>query len=195
MEISIKHRLSHLGSCFTALPILIEIFTRMRKTDKFVLSNGHAGLAYYVVLEHFRGVNAEELLETYGIHPERDLRLGVDVSTGSLGMGLPIAVGMAYANKHIDVYCLISDGECAEGSIWEALQFVSDTKLSNIHIYANLNNVAAYRSVDAHALSQRLLTFYEKINIRFTNVHDVVVFPTDISAHYFTANENMRVTL
>jgi transketolase N-terminal domain/subunit len=87
LEISIKHKLSHLGSCFTALPIIYEIFLEKQATDKFVLSSGHAGLALYVVLEHFYGVAAEHLLETYGIHPERDLENFIDVSTGSLGLG------------------------------------------------------------------------------------------------------------
>ena len=104
LEISIKHKLSHLGSCFTALPIIYEIFLEKQATDKFVLSSGHAGLALYVVLEHFYGVAAEHLLETYGIHPERDLENFIDVSTGSLGLGITIATGIAVANPNITVY-------------------------------------------------------------------------------------------
>ena len=108
LEISIKHKLSHLGSCFTTLPIIYEIYSKKRPEDKFVLSNGHAGLALYVVLEHFYNVDAEHLLETYGIHPERDIENFIDVSTGSLGLGITIATGMALANSNIKVYCIMN---------------------------------------------------------------------------------------
>ena len=65
IDISLRHNLSHLGSCLTAIPILVEIFEEMKVGDKFVLSNGHAGLAYYVALEHYRGINAEDTLIKY----------------------------------------------------------------------------------------------------------------------------------
>ena len=184
LEISKKHKLSHLGSCFTALPIIYEIFLKKQATDKFVLSSGHAGLALYVVLEHFHGVDAEHLLETYGIHPERDLENFIDVSTGSLGLGITIAAGMAVSNPNINVYCLISDGECAEGSIWETLRFIDDESLSNIEIHANLNGWAAYKPVDTKKLTNRLKTFLPSIHIHYTDVNEVIKFETPLAAHY-----------
>lgn len=186
-EISKKHNLSHLGSCFTAMPILVEIFSAMRPCDKFVLSNGHAGLAYYVALEHYFGVNAESLLVRHGIHPERELGSRIFVSTGSLGMGLPIAAGMAYANRDIDVYCMISDGECAEGSIWEALRFIDDESLVNAKVYLNANGVAAYRHVDSLKLISRVEAFLPSIKVRMTDVNSFIKFPTELSAHYTSA--------
>jgi transketolase len=193
LEISIKHRLSHLGSCFTALPTIYEIFKNKMVTDKFVLSCGHAGLAYYVVLEHFLGVDANYLLETHGIHPERDLNNFIDVSTGSLGLGLTIATGMAMANPQNEIYCLISDGECAEGCIWESLQFINDNNINNIHVYVNINGWAAYKEVDIDKLSQRLKIFLPKINIRYTDVHEVIQFETSLAAHYIIADNNMKI--
>jgi len=193
LEISIKHKLSHLGSCFTSLPIIYEIYTKKKSTDKFVLSNGHAGLALYVVLEHFYGVNAEYLLETHGIHPERDLENYIDVSTGSLGLGITIATGMALSNPNIDIYCLISDGESAEGSIWEALRFIEENNITNIKIYANINGWAAYKSVDSDKLSQRLKLFLPEINIHYTDVNEVIQFETSLAAHYTMANNNMKI--
>lgn len=184
LEISIKHNLSHLGSCFTALPIIFEIYNKKKLEDKFVLSSGHAGLALYVVLEHFHGVDAEHLLETYGIHPERDLDQFVEVSTGSLGLGITIAAGMALSNLNINVYCLISDGECAEGSIWEALRFIDDENLSNIEIHANLNGWAAYKEVNTEKLTDKLKTFLPNINIHYTDVNEVIKFETPLAAHY-----------
>jgi transketolase len=195
LEISIKHKLSHLGSCFTALPIIYEIFLEKQATDKFVLSSGHAGLALYVVLEHFYGVAAEHLLETYGIHPERDLENFIDVSTGSLGLGITIATGIAVANPNITVYCLISDGESAEGSVWESLRFIDENNISNIKVYANINGFAAYKSVDIDKLSNRLKIFLPDINLRFTDVHDVIEFDSSLSAHYEMANNEMKIKL
>lgn len=184
LEISIKHNLSHLGSCFTALPIIFEIYNKKKPEDKFVLSSGHAGLALYVVLEHFYDVDAEHLLETYGIHPERDLNQFVEVSTGSLGLGITIAAGIAVSNSKINVYCLISDGECAEGSVWEALSFIDEYKLSNIEIHVNINGWAAYKPVDTEKLTNRLKIFLPSINIHYTDVNKVIKFETPLAAHY-----------
>lgn len=193
LEISIKHNLSHLGSCFTALPIIFEIYNKKKSKDKFVLSSGHAGLALYVVLEHFHDVDAEYLLETYGIHPERDLENFIDVSTGSLGLGITIASGMALSSPKIDVYCLISDGESAEGSIWEALRFLDENEIKNIKVYANINGWAAYKRVDTQKLSDRLKSFFPQINIRLTDVNETINFETPLAAHYVMANNNMKI--
>jgi transketolase len=193
LEISVKHRLSHLGSCFTALPIIYEIFKTKKPEDKFVLSSGHAGLALYVVLEHFYNVNAEYLLETHGIHPERDLENLIDVSTGSLGLGITIAAGMALANPTITIHCLISDGECAEGSVWESLRFIDENNLSNIKVHANINGWAAYKPVDSNKLSQRLKLFLPEINIHFTDVNEIFKTQTPLAAHYEVANRNTTI--
>lgn len=196
LEISIEHNLSHLGSCFTALPIIYEIFENMKLGDKFVLSSGHAGLAYYVVLEHLRrGVNAEHLLEKHGIHPERDLENFIDVSTGSLGLGISIATGMALANKNQKFYCLISDGECAEGSVWESLRFIDENEIDNIEIYVNVNGWSAYKKIHPNKLTERLKSFLPRIRVRYTNVNDVIRFDTPLSAHYTAANKNMKIKI
>jgi transketolase len=193
LEISIKHNLSHLGSCFTALPIIFKIYSKKKPEDKFVLSSGHAGLALYVVLEHFHNVDAEHLLETHGIHPERDLENFIDVSTGSLGLGITIATGIATSNPNINIYCLISDGECAEGSIWETLRFIDEENISNIEIHANINGWAAYKPVDTEKLTNRLKAFLPSINIHYTDVNEVIGFNTPLSSHYVTANNDMII--
>jgi transketolase len=193
LDISIKHKLSHLGSCFTALPIIYEIYKHKRPQDKFILSSGHAGLALYVVLEHFKGIDAEHLLETHGIHPERDLENFIEVSTGSLGLGITIATGIALANPNIEVYCLISDGESAEGSVWEALRFIDEQALINIKIHANINGWAAYKSVDSDKLSQRLRAFLPSVNIHYTDVNEVIQFQTPLAAHYTMATSNLNL--
>lgn len=196
-DISVKHKLSHLGSCFTALPIIYEIYKTKKPEEKFVLSSGHAGLALYVVLEHFYPtVDAEDLLKRHGIHPERDVENLIYVSTGSLGLGVTIATGMALANINRftnKVYCLISDGECAEGSVWEALSFIDEYKLSNIEIHVNINGWAAYKKVDIEKLSNKLKCFLPSTIIHYTDVHSVVAFDTALAAHYTVATDNQII--
>ena len=183
LEISKKLDLSHIGSCLTALPIIEEIYERKEKGEKFVLSSGHAGLALYVVLEKEYMIDAEMLFEKHGVHPNRDEENYIDCSTGSLGQGLPIALGMALADREKNVYCLISDGECAEGSIWEALRIKTDNHVDNLRIYVNINGYSAYDEVKIYPLINRLLSFCPDIEIRNTNFKGYE-FLKGVDAHY-----------
>jgi transketolase N-terminal domain/subunit len=152
LDISYKYKLSHIGSCLTAIDIIEDIFQTKERDEKFVLSAGHAGLALYVVLEKHSGRNAEKIFNHHGVHPDRCLSCGLDCSSGSLGHGLPIAVGMALADRSKNVYCLISDGECSEGSIWEAMRIKEEQKLDNLKIYLNWNGYGAYKQISFPAL-------------------------------------------
>ena len=165
LEISFEHKLSHLSSCLNTLPTIYNIFKTKRLQDKFVLSNGHSALAYYVVLEHFYNIDAVHLLEKHGIHPVRDIENKIEVSTGSLGLGLPIAVGYAIACPADNIYCIISDGECAEGSIWESLMFTSRETLTNLHVYCIVNGQSAYQQLESSVLVKQLKAFLPQINI------------------------------
>ena len=142
LEIAHKHKLSHLGSYLSAVSIIEEIYKNKNENDIFILSSGHAALALYVILEKYEGKNAEELFLKHGGHPHRDEENGIYCSTGSLGLGITIAVGRALANKNRKVHVLISDGESAEGSVWEALRFIKESNLSNIEVYININGYA-----------------------------------------------------
>jgi transketolase len=184
IDITYQERLSHLSSVLSALPIVEEIYAEKKEDEVFILSNGHAGLALYVVLEKYYGVDPVELLHKHGIHPGRDLENHLYCSTGSLGSGLPIAVGHALATPNKNVYCMISDGEAAEGSIWEALRFVEDNKITNLHVYANINGMGAYDMVDTHTLSHRLQAFLPRINLRFSDPHKWS-FAEDLLTHYY----------
>ena len=95
--------------------------------DRFLLSKGHGPMAYYAVLAA-KGILPIDALPTFGAfdsplghHPDRTLVPGAEISSGSLGHGLGIAVGMALAQRR--VYCLVGDGELDEGSNWEAVQY------------------------------------------------------------------------
>lgn len=183
LEIAYKHKLSHLGSYLSALDIIDEIYNTKDSDDIFILSSGHAALALYVVLEKYEGKDAEHLFLKYGGHPHLAEEDGIYCSTGSLGTGITIGVGRALANKNRKVYVLISDGECAEGSIWESLRFIKEHNIDNIEVYVNINGYAAYDKVDTKYLSDRLKVFLPKIKLKYTSVNQTS-FLKGINAHY-----------
>ncbi len=165
LEISHKHGLSHLGSCLSAVDIIDTIYAVKKPEEKFILSNGHAGVALYVVLED-RGLMKDlHKSKHISVHPDRNMKLGIHVSTGSLGQGLPIALGMALANKDHRVFCIISDGECAEGSIWESLRLASDLNLYNLKVVVNANGWGAYDPIELKLLKKRLQAFCHKLHV------------------------------
>jgi len=184
LDISYQENLSHLSSCLSALPILEEIYAKKQEDEVFILSNGHAGLALYVVLEEKYGIDPVMLLHKHGIHPGKDLENKLYCSTGSLGSGLPIAVGHALADRTKNVYCMISDGECAEGSIWESLRFIHTAKLDNLHVYANINGMSAYEYLDVEYLSTRLQSFLPRINLRVSDPIEFT-FAKGLLTHYY----------
>ena len=188
LEIAYKNKLSHLGSYLSSLEIIEEIYKKKNPEDIFILSSGHAALALYVVLEAYEGKNAEVLFKKHGGHPHRNEEDGLYCSTGSLGLGITVAVGRALANPKRKVYVLISDGESAEGSVWEALRFVHDQNIKNIEVYVNINGYAAYDKIDSKYLSDRLLAFLPNINLRYTSVNQYP-FLKGINAHYHIMSE------
>jgi transketolase len=183
LEIAYKNKLSHLGSYLSSVEIIDEIYSKKKPEDIFILSSGHAALALYVILEKYEGKNAEELFKKHGGHPHRDEENGLYCSTGSLGTGITIAVGRAIANPKRKVYVLISDGESAEGSIWEALRFIKENNIENIEVYVNINGYAAYDKIDKEYLTGRLKAFLPNINLRYTTVNQTP-FLKGLNAHY-----------
>ena len=159
LQISYENKLSHIGSCLTAVDIIDEIYKTKKPDEKFVLSSGHAGLALYCVIEKYENIAADGIFNEHGIHPDRCDKCHISCSSGSLGHGLPIAVGMALADRTKDIYCLISDGECSEGSIYEALNICEDKKINNLKIYINYNSWGAYRAIGEEKM-QFLPHFY-----------------------------------
>jgi len=186
LDITYNYGLSHLSSCLTTLPILYNIYRSKKNNDIVILSNGHAGLAQYVCMEMFENHNAEKLLDKHGIHPTKDDN--IFCSTGSLGLGLPVAIGAALADSSRTVHCVISDGECCEGSIWECLYFLNKNKLNNLKIYVNANGISAYSFVDINNLKRIILSF-KLPYVKFVNTSIVLkTHPTlsalGIESHY-----------
>ncbi|WP_439393088.1 transketolase [Bradyrhizobium sp. PMVTL-01] len=161
-----KARSSHIGSCLSMADILAVLYTRIMRIDplqpllperdRFILSKGHAAAIIYAALAE-RGYIPVSDLDSYC---ENGSALtghvshavpGVEVSTGSLGHGLPIAVGMAVAAKSAGmksrIYCLLSDGECDEGSNWEAILFSPHHKLDNLIAIVDFNKIQSFGTV------------------------------------------------
>ena len=151
---------SHLGSILSVADIMAVLYTDVLKVDpqnpynenrdRFILSKGHAGAAVYAALAETGFFDVAELVTHY----QNGSRLsghvshyvpGVDLSTGSLGHGLPVGVGMAYAglksHKDYNVYVVLGDGECDEGSVWEAAMFASHNGVKNITAIVDHNKM------------------------------------------------------
>ena len=213
LELSHKSRLSHLGSCLTAIDLIDAVYAVKKKEEKFVLSNGHAGIALYVVLEKHGYLKNLHKKKHLSVHPDRDIKKGIHVSTGSLGQGLPIALGMALADRKKNVYCMISDGECEEGSIWEALKVAWKHKVTNLKIILNANGWAAYEKMDLQYLKKRIqATGYNVVSLKGHDPKNIVKhlskvsskqtlffadthvgqfsFLSDQDAHYYIMNQN-----
>jgi transketolase len=150
----------HIGggmSSIDILTILYHKYLNIKKDDpnwadrdRFILSKGHAGIAYAPVLCDY-GYNDLEQLKTFnltnskmGIHLDANKVVGVDASTGSLGHGLPIAAGTALAarvlGKSYKTYCLTGDGELNEGSIWEAVLSINNFNLNSLITFVDRNH-------------------------------------------------------
>lgn len=191
LEISKKHDLAHIGSCMTALPLIEAIYQTKAKNEPFILSNGHAGLALYVVLEKMYGIDAEEFLVNRSIHATRDITKVKDLvwaSTGSLGHGLPIGLGMALADRTRNVHVLTSDGEWAEGSIWESLNIMAEQEVDNLYIHVNANGYGAFRKIDVHSLEHTIMShlpMHLTGNVHVYLTHHIMNVHNDQSAHYF----------
>ncbi len=164
----------HLGSSLSCADILAAAYWRVLRLDparpdapdrdRFILSKGHAATILYAALA-FRGFFPAAELDRYNTaggplaeHPGPGCVPGVEVATGSLGHGLPMALGMALAGKiqkrSYRVYALLSDGECNEGSVWEAAMLAPAQGLSNVCVIVDYNKwQATGRSNETLALA------------------------------------------
>jgi transketolase len=150
----------HIGSALSVVDILAVLWGRVLNgagtdapdRDRFILSKGHAALAFYAALR-WRGLVDEATFRTYckdgsrlGVHPEHGVP-GVEVATGSLGQGLSVACGLALALRRRKspgkVYILLSDAECDEGQVWEAAMFAAHHGLSNLIAIVDDNGMQA----------------------------------------------------
>ena len=161
--------ITHIASSYSCLEILYTLYLKKvmnydvdnplwEQRDRFVLSKGHAGLALYTVMCK-AGFLTEEELKTFlkpGSHVGgepcmRDLK-GIEASTGSLGHGLSMAVGMAMAQKMDNLkartFVILGDGECEEGTIWEAVMSAAAYKLDNLVVILDNNKIQKMGTIE-----------------------------------------------
>ena len=186
-----EHNEEHVGSCFSCIDIIDNIYKNKPDDDIFILSNGHAAYALYCVLEkYYSHIDADEMVEKHGGHPSRDEENHIYCSTGSLGMGIIIAVGRAVANPDKKVHVMISDGESTEGSVWEALRYIEEKDVNNIEVYVNANGYACYDEMDVDYLERRCKAFMPRINFYKTKKETFPFsFLWGLDAHYIKINE------
>lgn len=187
-------RKGHLGSAMSLIEIIRVLYDDVlrydpgdpwwRQRDRFVLSKGHGCLALYAVLAEKGFFPEEELCKLYspgcilGGHPERGKIPGVEVSTGSLGHGLPTSVGFALSARHdrtgARVFTVLGDGECNEGSVWEAAMSAAKHGLDNLCVLVDHNKLQSYGPVkdvlDMGSLAEKWSAF--GLSVREVDGHD-----------------------
>jgi len=157
LDISQTVQALHIGASFSCLEMVDTVYNGLMRppgeaehSDTFILSKGHGGLAQYVVLAG-QGILSQDDLDQYskgtgrlGIHPELGVP-GIELSTGSLGHGLTMALGMALADKVMgddrQIFVVMSDGELQEGSVWEAMMLAPSLGLNKIVALVDLNDM------------------------------------------------------
>jgi transketolase len=160
IEQSFASKVGHIGAALSVVDAIAVLWgavlrrpgTNHPDRDRFILSKGHAALALYGVMR-WKGLLDEQTFQGYcqdgsrlGVHPEVSLP-GIDASTGSLGQGLSLGCGMAWGlrlrGSSARVYVLVSDAECNEGQLWEAVMFAAQHRLSNLTVVVDLNGLQA----------------------------------------------------
>jgi transketolase len=159
---------THLGGSLSIVEILTVLYGQIMniskhnfsdpEADSFILSKGHAALALYAILYEKGFISKDDLLSfkkngtKFIAHPVRNLKIGIESTNGSLGHGLSIASGIALSAKKFEkkkiVFTLLGDGECNEGSVWEAAMFASHFKLDNLVAIIDKNGFQSDGSTD-----------------------------------------------
>lgn len=167
IAMSARANASHCGSALSPVEIITALyFHAMRinpkkpdweNRDRFILSKGHGGAVLYAALAE-RGIISRKLLDTFCLnasplptHPviaRISNVAGVEATTGSLGHGLAMGIGIALAGKHdkksYTTYVMLSDGECDEGSVWEAVLYAGVKKLDNLIAFVDYNKIQSF---------------------------------------------------
>jgi len=208
----------HIGSCLSCFDFLIEtLLSQMKKDDRIILSKGHAAPSLYVLLNHLKKISDISLASylkddtKLSAHPApnafNDI---VAFHSGSLGHGLSLSCGVAEGmiykarmkkqKKVPRIYCLISDGECNEGQVWEAAQYASKRKLNNLIVLVDKNGYQALDrtinvlgdptkkerwevfgfdtfEIDGHD-SKKIKKVFKKINSSLNKKPKVIIFNT-----------------
>jgi transketolase len=207
----------HMGSAMSLIEILRVLYDhivnfdeknpKLPNRDRIILSKGHGCLALYAILVDKNFIKSKELDSTskfnsiLGGHPESIKVPGIEASTGALGHGLPIGVGMAIAaklkkQKH-KIYVIIGDGETNEGSIWEAALSASKHKLNNLKIILDYNKIQSYGFIKEVLNLEPLKKKWESFgfDVSEINGHDVKKLKTNFKKFIKTKNKKPSITI
>lgn len=198
LKMTSKAKASHIGSCLSMADLLAVLYQDILRIncknpvwedrDRFILSKGHGAAIYYAVLAE-KGFIPKEWLTSYAednsklsAHVNSHNIPGVEVSSGSLGHGLPIACGMAVAaaaaKKNHRIFVLLSDGELDEGSTWESILFAAHHNLSNLTAIIDYNKIQGFGDVNEilnlEPLDEKFKTFgWSALRIDGHNIQEI----------------------
>lgn len=190
----------HIPSSFSIVDIIRSIYIAFSNVGlaesetKFILSKGHGSAALYVVLNSC-GLLDDSYLSGYGRsgskiggHPERKIVPAIEASTGSLGHGFPFAVGLSLSSKiqksqSARIISLVGDGECQEGTVWEAAAIAANQKLGNLLVFVDWNGSAAQLQPLENLKSKWQACGWNALEIDGHNCEDLIEF---LQAHNFT---------
>jgi transketolase len=193
MALSTGSNGSHIGGGFSAMEILATLYSIINihpnkpldeNRDRVIFSKGHGVLAYYTALEKIGFLSEQELnlfdkngSSLHG-HPKRNIERGIEFSSGSLGLGMSFAVGVALACKKKGlqnrIFAIIGDGECDEGIIWESLMSAANFNLSNLTVIIDWNGYqldgATEEVMNLYELDKKIKAF--GFDVQVVNGHD-----------------------
>lgn len=201
----------HIPACLSIAEILTVLYhgilhldptdPKALHRDRFILSKGHAGVALYSILADVGFITPEQLATyghtgtTLGGHPDMHKVPGVEASTGALGHGLGFGLGMALAAQmdahDYRVFCLMGDGECQEGSVWEAAMFASQRRLDNLIGIVDYNKLQALDRLDHIVSLDPLADKWRSFgwDVREVDGHDVQALHDNLSAVPWTGGK------
>ena len=159
----------HIGCAFSLVEIFIVLYRDFFKNNHILLSKGHGVMAQYVCLAEIGLIEQSELINYFkdgsrlkGL-AESEIK-GIDISSGSLGHGLSVAVGIALGaklnNDQSKTFCIVGDGESNEGSIWESIMFASHYKLNNLILIIDNNK---FQAMGLTSEVMNMLNFKDKL--------------------------------
>lgn len=201
LEMYFKANAGHIGSSLSCIDILISIFANKNIEEKFILSKGHAAAALYAILNNTGEINDDALNTFYqngtklSAHPSANSFPNIPFALGSLGHGLPIACGIAKANKirlkNNFTYVLMSDGETNEGTTWEAAHFAIAHKLDNLILIIDKNKLQGFGNTSDVLGDTADLNKWESIGFEVIEVdgHDIETLNKAIQGFKITNNK------
>ena len=188
----------HIASSFSVLDVLFVLYDCIMNIspltlssndrDFLILSKGHASLGHAAVLEHFKFIKKNDLMSycsfdsILGGHLDKNKVPGVEASTGSLGHGIAISVGIAMASKIKKIpnttYVIVGDGECNEGTFWEAMLLASNHKLDNLCCIIDYNR-SNDRALKLDSLEEKLIAFGWGVEVIDGHSHSQIIQSTN----------------